>query len=74
MKLAPSMNFVAVVAGIVVLVLITGVVMAWPTMLLWNWLMPDIFGLKKIDFWQALGLLVLSGFLFKGAGLSSSKN
>jgi hypothetical protein len=30
------------------------------TMLLWNWLMPAIFGLVTINFWQALGLLVLS--------------
>lgn len=34
------------------------------TMMLWNWLMPDIFGLTQIDFWQALGLLVLSTLLF----------
>jgi hypothetical protein len=24
-------------------------------MLLWNWLMPAIFGLHTISFWQALG-------------------
>ncbi len=33
-------------------------------MLLWNWLMPLIFGLTVITFWQALGLLVLSKILF----------
>ena len=38
--------------------------LAYLTMLLWNWLMPDIFGLTQIDFWQALGLLVLSTLLF----------
>jgi hypothetical protein len=31
---------------------------------LWNWLMPGIFGLQAIGFWQALGLLVLSRMLF----------
>ncbi|MBN1798665.1 MAG: hypothetical protein JW822_08800 [Spirochaetales bacterium] len=35
-------------------------------MLLWNWLMPDIFGLKQIDYWQAFGLLALCTILFKG--------
>jgi hypothetical protein len=35
-------------------------------MLLWNWLMPDIFGLKTITYWQAWGLLILSWILFKG--------
>ena len=31
---------------------------------LWNWLMPTLFGLPAISFWQALGLLVLSKILF----------
>ena len=31
---------------------------------LWNVLMPAIFGLPAISFWQALGLLVLSRLLF----------
>ena len=34
-------------------------------MWLWNWLMPAIFGLPVITFWQAVGLLVLSHLLFK---------
>jgi hypothetical protein len=35
-------------------------------MLLWNWLMPVIFGLPVISFGQALGLLVLSKILLGG--------
>ena len=31
---------------------------------LWNALMPAIFGLHTISFWQSLGLLVLSRILF----------
>lgn len=31
---------------------------------LWNHLMPEIFGLKSISYWQALGLFVLSKLLF----------
>ncbi len=38
-----------------------GLVVMW----LWNWLLPDIFGLNKISFWQAWGLVVLSHILFK---------
>jgi hypothetical protein len=37
-------------------------------MLLWNWLVPGIFGWAAINFWQALGLLVLSKILFGGFG------
>ena len=35
---------------------------------LWNWLMPAIFGLREITFWQALGLLVLARILVGGFG------
>ena len=34
--------------------------------LLWNWLMPAIFGLTTISYLQALGLLVFSKILFFG--------
>ena len=33
---------------------------------LWNWLMPPLFGLHALTFWQALGLLALSWILFGG--------
>ena len=33
---------------------------------LWNWLMPEIFGLPLINIYQAFGLLVLSKILFSG--------
>jgi hypothetical protein len=35
-------------------------------MLLWNWLVPAIFGLHAIHFGQALGLLVLARLLVGG--------
>ena len=35
-------------------------------MSLWNWLMPALFGLRLITFWQAVGILVLSKILFGG--------
>ena len=37
-------------------------------MLLWNWLMPELFGLKRLDYWKAWGLLALCTILFKGFG------
>jgi hypothetical protein len=40
------------------------------TMLLWNWLMPALFGLPALSFGQALGLLVLSRLLLGGFGRS----
>lgn len=47
--------------GIIALIFLFG----WIVMLLWNWLMPEIFGLKALTYWQAWGLLILSSILFK---------
>lgn len=37
-------------------------------MLLWNWLLPTLFGLPSVTFWQAIGLLALCRILFGGFG------
>ncbi len=47
--------------GVVAVAVIGYVVMG-----LWNWVMPPLFGLRAIGFWQALGLLVLSRILVGG--------
>lgn len=47
--------------GLVFIVVFGGCVM-----LLWNWLMPELFGMSSIGFWQAAGLLILCKILFGG--------
>lgn len=37
-------------------------------MLLWNWLMPELFGLPALSFLQAAGLFLLCKILFGGFG------
>lgn len=59
----------AVAIGTLVLV---ALIMGLPLMLLWNWLMPMLFGLKTLTFWQAVGLNVLSGILFKNTSTTKS--
>ena len=44
--------------------LVFGLVVKW----LWNWLMPAIFGLGIITFWQAFGIVLLAKLLFGGFG------
>jgi uncharacterized membrane protein len=36
--------------------------------LLWNWLLPPLFGWRLITFWQAVALLALCRILFGGHG------
>lgn len=54
--------------GLVVLIALIFVVPVW---LLWNGLIPELFGGPTITFWQALGLLFLSSMLFKSSSRSS---
>jgi len=36
--------------------------------LLWNWLLPPLFSVRQITFWQGLGILILARILFGGFG------
>lgn len=55
------MNALAIIAVILLIVFLPALFIMW----LWNWLMPDIFGLTTVTFWQAWGLYALSWFLFR---------
>jgi hypothetical protein len=50
---------------IVGLLLLSSILLAFPTMWLWNWIMPDIFGLVEIDLYHAMGINFLTHILFK---------
>lgn len=60
------------ITGIAIIIILS-VVMAFPTMWLWNWLMPELFAIKTINILQAIGINVLSGVLFKNNNYSVSK-
>jgi hypothetical protein len=47
------------------LIAILIVILGYPVMLLWNWLIPELFGLSEITFWQAIGLNILCTILFR---------
>lgn len=64
-KILMGIGFGILGAGFLILLIF---VVMW----LWNWLMPDIFGLKTINFWKSAGIMALSFILFKSWG--SGKN
>ena len=41
------------------------VLFVWGFMHLWNWIVPLVFGLTILSFWQAAGLLLISKILFE---------
>lgn len=61
-----------IILGIAIAFLVGYIVMR-----LWNWLMPDLFGLPEVGYWQAVGILLLAKIIFGfggGDGPSSKKN
>ena len=60
------------IAGLVVLGVIGAALFAlvfgWFVMLLWNWLMPAIFHLGEITYWQAFGIVILAKLIFGSLG------
>ncbi len=70
MSRGKKLMFLAVAAPLAILVVVG--VGGGLVMLLWNWLMPALFGLSPVTFWQAFGLLALCRILFGGLGLHSS--
>jgi hypothetical protein len=61
--LKPVAYTLGVIAVIALFALLNGVFI----MLLWNWLVPTIFGLGTITYLQGWGLSVLCSFLFKNS-------
>jgi hypothetical protein len=54
------------------MIIVIAVLMAWPTQWLWNnALIGAIDGLNPIGFWQALGINVLCGILFRNSTTTS---
>ena len=56
--LGTSLVLIGIVVGVVLLLTL-------PTMWLWNYVMPTVFGLPEISVWQTLVLLILAEIFFK---------
>jgi len=66
-----STGFFKVIGGMIVGIMIAGffaLIVGVLIMALWNWLMPAIFGLGTISFWQGFGIALLARLLFGGMG------
>jgi len=67
-------RIVRLIALVLPIMLIVFAGLVWAVFALWNSLMPSIFGLHTISYWQALGLMALSWILFGGfRGLGSGR-
>lgn len=57
--------------GVLGLAALLALILGLPVMLLWNWLLPELFGFKQITFAQAIGVNLLSAILFKSSSTAS---
>jgi len=77
-KYLGGQNFKVLVLGVgvgiwsLLILALISLVAAVPTLFLWNWLMPSIFGIAKIGFFQAWGLNFLTGIFFRDVAISKS--
>ena len=67
-------GWTVIVLGCLAVIVGISALIALPVMLLWNWLMPMIFGLQQLTFLQSWGLLILSNCLFKSTNYNSKSN
>lgn len=66
------MKFLGGLLGVLAVICLVCLLLGLPLMLLWNWLMPLVFGLPTLTFWQAVGMNLLASILFGKASTSSN--
>lgn len=59
------LQFILSLIGSLVMATVLALLGSLPVMLIWNLLMPELFGFKVITWMQALGLCMLCAALFK---------
>jgi hypothetical protein len=69
MKTEETVTRVLLALGVITLL---GILLGLPLQLLWNWLMPTIFNLPTITFWQAMGLNIMASILFKDNSIKTN--
>lgn len=60
-----TLNILTTISAAFLIAVSIALLIGGPLWLLWNSLMPSIFGLPYITFWQAVGINLLTTILFK---------
>jgi hypothetical protein len=71
------MTAILLILGVIGLVIVASLVLAFPVMWLWNYVMPTLTVeplFAEIGFWQALCLSLLCSFLFKNASINTKSD
>jgi hypothetical protein len=60
--------------GIMGMAIVLIAIFTYPTMWLWNYLMPNIFNLPELTFWQTFGLMILARLILPTTSKSTKSN
>jgi len=69
-----ALKIIGFVIGGILLAILFAFIFGYFVMLLWNWLMPTIFGLIEINYWMAFGLIILARLIFGNFGPGHNKH
>ena len=69
-----ALKITGMVVGGILLAGLLSFLFGWIIMLLWNWLMPSIFGLATITYWQGYGIFFLAKIIFGFGGSHNNEN
>ncbi|MFO7612310.1 MAG: hypothetical protein R6W99_07490 [Clostridia bacterium] len=62
------LKIVGMVIGGIIVAALLAFLLGWIIMLLWNWLMPALFGLGTITYWQGFGIFFFAKLIFGFSG------
>ncbi len=63
-----GLRIVGMVLAGVTFAAVFALIFGWLVMVLWNWIMPPIFHLAEIGYWQGCGILLLAKIIFGALG------
>lgn len=64
---------VVAIVGILGLSFGLSLLMAYPLMIAWNYVVPYLFSLKTISFWQSFALMFVCSLLIKSSNTNNNK-
>lgn len=67
-------DYVGVIVLVIAAIIAISLLMAFPFMWCWNFVMPYLFGFKVISWGQAWCIMFMANLLFKPSFSSSNKN
>lgn len=71
MSMAPEVvgTLIGKTFAMMAMIVLMGMIFTFPVLWLWNGMMPDLFGLPSLTFWQTFGLCVMVRLILSGTSV-----